>query len=115
MIDPLTEELVSPREAAKLYPRGRGGKVVHVSRVYRDILHGHDGIRLESISTPRLATSRQAVARFSPDSRSHGDLHRRMTLGRTPTPPIVRTALSNWSWTALASDAGPGDLWRASR
>jgi hypothetical protein len=58
-IDPLTEDLIWPTEAAKLYPRGPGGKTVHVGRVYRDMKRG-----LESIRTPRMATSRQAVARF---------------------------------------------------
>jgi hypothetical protein len=64
MIDPLLEELITPTEATALYPRGPSGRKVHVSRVYRDIECGFKGIKLESIRTPRLATSRQAVARY---------------------------------------------------
>ena len=64
MIDPLEEELITPADAARYYPRGPSGRRVHVSRVYRDMLHGHDGVVLESIRTPRLATSREAVGRF---------------------------------------------------
>ena len=64
MIDPLTEPLIRPDLAAALYPVGADGKPVHVSRVYRDMKHGRDGIRLEFVRTPRLATSREAVARF---------------------------------------------------
>lgn len=64
MIDPLHEDLLSPREATRLYPSGPDGKAVHVSVVYRHLKQGVRGVRLESIRTPRLATSRQAVARF---------------------------------------------------
>src|SRR4051812_6611550 len=64
MIDPLKEDLIWPTEATKLYPRGPGGKKRHVSQVYRDMKVGHRGIVLESIRTPKLATSREAVARF---------------------------------------------------
>lgn len=64
MIDPLVEDLITPAEATALYPRGPNGKKVHVSKVYRDMNRGVWGIVLESINTPRLATSRQAVARF---------------------------------------------------
>jgi hypothetical protein len=64
LIDPLTEDLIWPTEATSCYPRGAGGRKVHVSVVYRDMNRGRDGILLESIRTPRLATSRQAVARF---------------------------------------------------
>lgn len=64
MIDPLVEDLITPAEATAIYPRGPNGKKVHVGKVYRDMKHGVWGIVLESIKTPRLATSRQAVARF---------------------------------------------------
>jgi hypothetical protein len=64
VIDPLTEEVITPAEAAALYPRGPSGKKVHVCKVYRDMSRGCHRIVLESIRTPRLATSRQAVARF---------------------------------------------------
>ena len=63
-IDPLTEEIITPNEATNLYPRGSNGKKVHVSKIYRDMKNGSHGVVLESIRTPRLATSRQAVARF---------------------------------------------------
>ena len=52
-IDPLTEELIRPTEATKLYPRGPDGKTVHVSRVYRDMSRGRHGVVLESIRTPK--------------------------------------------------------------
>ena len=64
MIDPLIEELITPTEATAMYPRGPRGMKPHVSKVYRDMKVGCRGIVLESISTPRLATSRQAVARY---------------------------------------------------
>jgi hypothetical protein len=59
-IDILKEALITPPEAAELYPGGP----VDVSHVYRDIKVGHGGIRLEHLRTPRIATSREAVARF---------------------------------------------------
>ena len=52
------------REAARLFPRGANGKYPHVSKLYRLARHGSFGVVLESIRTPRLATSREAVARF---------------------------------------------------
>lgn len=64
MIDPLHEELILPSEAVQHYPRTAKGKRVHVSRVYRDMLVGKRGVRLESLRTPRLVTSREAIARF---------------------------------------------------
>ena len=64
MIDPLTEQLIRPSNAVKLYPTGRDGKPIHVSVVYRDMKYGRNGILLESLRTPRLATSREAVVRF---------------------------------------------------
>jgi hypothetical protein len=64
MIDPLTEGIISMREAARLFPRGENGKYPHVSKIYRLAKHGSRGVVLESIRTPRLATSREAVARF---------------------------------------------------
>jgi hypothetical protein len=64
VIDPLVEDLIWPTEATNYYPRGAAGKKVHVCKVYRDMSKGHRGIVLESIRTPRLATSRQALVRF---------------------------------------------------
>lgn len=64
MIDPLTEDLVLPELATGLFPRQPNGKKIHVSAIYRYMKYGCRGVLLESIRTPRLATSRQAVARF---------------------------------------------------
>ena len=64
MIDPLTEDLVLPESATGLFPRQPNGKKIHVSAIYRYMKHGCRGVILESIRTPRLATSRQAVSRF---------------------------------------------------
>lgn len=64
MIDPLREELIPPKKATRHYPRSPRGKWVHVSRVYRDIQVGKNGVRLEALRTPRLVTSKEAIARF---------------------------------------------------
>jgi hypothetical protein len=64
LIDPLEEELITPSEATRYYPRSAKGKKVHVSKIYRDLQVGHRGVKLESIRTPRLATSKEAIARF---------------------------------------------------
>lgn len=63
-IDLAQEDLISPLEATRHYPSGPMGRKAHVSRVYRDMTRGFRGIVLESIRTPKLATSRQAIARF---------------------------------------------------
>ena len=59
MIDPLREDLITPNEATRYYPRSSKGKKVHVSKVYRDMQSG-----LEFVRTPRIATSKEAIARF---------------------------------------------------
>jgi hypothetical protein len=64
MIDPLTEDVILPSEATRIFPKGPNGKHPHVSFIYRAMKTGCRGVVLESIRTPRLATSRQAVARF---------------------------------------------------
>lgn len=64
MIDPLQEELITPNEATRYYPRSATGKRVHVSKVYRDMQKGQRGKRLEFVRTPRMATSKEAIARF---------------------------------------------------
>jgi hypothetical protein len=64
VIDPLTEEIIWPRVAARMFPRGENGKYPHISKIYRLMKTGCRGVVLESIRTPRLATSREAVARF---------------------------------------------------
>lgn len=60
----LEEDLISPTEAARMFPRGPNGKHPHVSFIYRAMKIGCRGVVLESIRTPKLATSRQSVARF---------------------------------------------------
>jgi hypothetical protein len=64
MIDPITEDLLVPREATRYFPRGPTGKPLHVAAIYRYMSAGVGGIILESINCPRKCTSRQAVARF---------------------------------------------------
>ena len=64
MIDPLTEDLILPREATRCFPPGPGGKRLHVCAIYRYMSVGVRGVVLESLNTPRKCTSRQAVARF---------------------------------------------------
>lgn len=64
MIDPTKEVLITPAEATWLYPCNSQGKKVHVSKIYRDMTQGSRGIVLESIRTPRLCTTREAIARF---------------------------------------------------
>jgi hypothetical protein len=64
MIDPLKEDLLTPREAVQVLPRGPTGKPLHVSGVYRLMTRGCRGIVLERLYGPRIVTSRQAVARF---------------------------------------------------
>jgi hypothetical protein len=82
VIDPDLEELFSPSLATRLFPRGANGKYVHVAFVYRAMKIGCRGIILESVRTPKLATSRQAVSRFI----------RRMTESdRTPCNVRTRT------------------------
>jgi hypothetical protein len=64
VIDPLREKSLIPRLATEHYPRNSWGKKVHVSRVYRDMLVGKNGVKLECLRTPRLVTSKEAIARF---------------------------------------------------
>jgi len=63
LIDPLSE-VVTPREATRYYPRDHRGRKVHVSTVFRHMKVGVRGVLLESIRTPRLCTSKEAIARF---------------------------------------------------
>lgn len=64
-IDPLSETIVSLTEAARLLPRRRGGKKVHVSCAYRWTTAGCRGVILESIQIGGTrCTSREALARF---------------------------------------------------
>lgn len=60
-IDPINEQLITLRDAAKLFPRER----IHVSAMYRYASKGCRGIVLETVQTPSgKATSAEAVARF---------------------------------------------------
>lgn len=64
-IDPLAEDLVTMREATKLYPKNGNGKPPHVSQVYRHSSAGLRGITLEWLQCGATrCTSRQAIARF---------------------------------------------------
>ncbi len=64
MIDPLTEELITPTEATRYYPRDHCGRKPHVSTVFRHMKSGVRGVVLESIRAPKRCTSREAIARF---------------------------------------------------
>jgi hypothetical protein len=64
MIDPLKEELILPRDAAGLFPKGPKGRKIHVCCIYRYMTVGVRGVVLESLDAPRRCTSREAVARF---------------------------------------------------
>lgn len=65
MIDPLTEQVISLREATKCLPVRRRGKPVHISCIYRWTLNGCKGIKLESIQIGGTrCTSREALGRF---------------------------------------------------
>ena len=64
MIDPLVEQLLLPREAAKFFPPGPAGKTLHVAAIYRYMSAGVRGVVLESLNSPRKCTSKQAIARF---------------------------------------------------
>ena len=55
MIDPITEDLLVPREATRYFPRGPTGKPLHVSAIYRYMSVGVGGITLESINCPESA------------------------------------------------------------
>ena len=64
-IDPLQEQLVSLKDAAKLFPKNARGKHPHISAIYRYTTTGCRGVRLESIQAGSVrSTSREAVARF---------------------------------------------------
>jgi hypothetical protein len=65
VIDPLTETIVSPANAAKTLPIRRAGKRPHVSCIYRWMSSGCKGVILESIQVGGTrCTSREALARF---------------------------------------------------
>jgi hypothetical protein len=65
MIDFNEESLISLQEAAKILPRRRAGRPVHVSCVYRWTQIGVKGIVLESVQVGgSRCTSRAALNRF---------------------------------------------------
>jgi len=65
MIDPLTEEIISLKDAAQDFPRRRKGKKPSIGCMYRYSKTGCKGIVLETIQAGGTrATSREAVARF---------------------------------------------------
>jgi hypothetical protein len=65
MIDFNEETLISLQEAAKILPRRRAGRPVHVSCVYRWTQIGVKGIRLESVQVGGCrCTSHAALNRF---------------------------------------------------
>lgn len=64
MIDPTKEELILLKAAVAYYPRDGRGRKPHVSTVFRHASAGTKGVVLETIRTPRLCTSREAVRRF---------------------------------------------------
>lgn len=78
MIDPLTEQLISLADAAKLCPKRRGGKKTHVSCIYRWTTVGCRGVRLDFLQCGATrCTSHQALARFF--------------ARLTPTPPDAKS------------------------
>ena len=63
-IDVRSEKLISLAEAATRFPRYRAGRPISVSTVRRYATSGRRGIVLETVHTPQLATSVEAVERF---------------------------------------------------
>lgn len=65
MIDPLSEQVISLTEAARLLPRRRRGKRPHISCIYRWTVSGCKGVILDSTQVGGTrCTSREALARF---------------------------------------------------
>ena len=64
-INVLTEQTLTLPQAAKLLPRLRADRKVHVSTLYRWIKRGVRGVRLEAAKIGRTCvTSREAIQRF---------------------------------------------------
>jgi hypothetical protein len=86
MIDPLTEQLISLTEAAKLCPKRRSGKRPHVSCVYRWTATGCKGVKLESLQVGGTrCTSREALGRFFERLSQVAGLDRTVPTIRTPS------------------------------
>ena len=65
MIDISNETVISPADAVKNLPRRRGGKRPNISTVYRWMVDGVRGIKLESICIGGTrCTSIEALQRF---------------------------------------------------
>ncbi|NLF06866.1 MAG: DUF1580 domain-containing protein [Pirellulaceae bacterium] len=65
MIDTQTETIITLTEAARLLPRRRAGRPVHVSCLYRWAQIGCRGVRLEIVQIGGTkCTSREAMQRF---------------------------------------------------
>ena len=61
----LSEHVLSLADAARILPKRRGGRRVHVATVYRWISHGCKGVKLEALQVGgTLCTSREALQRF---------------------------------------------------
>ena len=88
MIDPRSEDLILPSAATAMFPPSRRGKKIDVKVVYRYMRTGCRGVVLESLRTPRLVTSREAVARF---------IRRLSDLDRTNLPPARDRVTRAWS------------------
>ena len=66
MIDLTQEELVAIRDVPKHLPPRPTGKRVHISAVYRWLLRGIRGVRLESLKIGGTTyTSKEALQRFA--------------------------------------------------
>ena len=66
MIDLTQEELVPVRDVPKHLPPRPTGKRVHISAVYRWLLRGIRGVRLESLKIGGTTyTSKEALQRFA--------------------------------------------------
>jgi hypothetical protein len=66
MIDISSEHLIAIRDVPKILPARGNGKHIHISAVYRWLLRGVRGVRLETIRIGGTSyTSSEAVQRFA--------------------------------------------------
>ena len=64
-IDLLSDDVLRLSEAAKILPRGRHGKKIHVSTLWRWACQGVRGVRLETVRMGGVIyTSKEALQRF---------------------------------------------------
>ena len=67
-IDVFQEHVLTLAETAKILPRRRAGRKVHISTIYRWATRGLRGIRLETVQIGGTAcTTREALQRFFDD------------------------------------------------